>query len=590
MTYFIHFFKNTRFSKTSILLLFLGSLFLVSNTLYAQDNKQFTVVLDAGHGGKDPGKRVKQYGNKYYEEKEVALKIVLAAGKLLGERKDIKVVYTRKNDTFVDLWERGRIANRVDADLFVSVHCNAAASKQAKGAETWVLGVHRNQKNLEVAKSENEVILLEENYEEKYAGYNPNSPESIIGLSLEQEENLDQSLALASYVQEAFDSKLKRVNRGVKQAGFVVLYQSYMPSVLIETGFLTNKIEGKYLYSKKGQKEMSNAIANSIKRYFNEIKLNTADHTFIEEYQEEHQKEIVNNVKEMSSVTYYKVQLSSSKRKVKTAFYNFKGLRNVEAVKVGDYYKYYYGKYLKRSEAELALDKAKKKGYTSAFISSFKEETPTIVPAKKEKVIVPVLEPIETTIIAPSTNQDVLYKVQISSGKRKITPKASNFRGIENIERVPVGKYYKYYSGKYFSRDQALKQLKVVKAKGYTSAFVAKFTKAEFPFLFKQDIVLEKTSESAVKTKESPIYFKVQLASSTKNIGNNPRDFKGLKEISVVPVGNYYKYYLGKTPSYERAQGYLMIAKEKQYSSAYIVAFENDKIISLKTALEKLKK
>lgn len=331
--------------------------FLSGSELYAQQ-KQYTVVLDAGHGGKDPGK----VGYKKYKEKDIALDIVLRVGKILSKEKGVKVIYTRKKDVFVDLWERGRIANKADADLFVSVHCNAHNS-QASGSETWILGLHANSRNFEVAKAENQVILLEDNYEEKYKGYNINSPESVIGLTLEQEENLDKSIFLASTVQENFKGNLHRVDRGVKQAGFVVLHQTYMPSVLIETGFLTNKKEGAYLNSKKGKSEMASAISKAIIKYIDNARLNTV--AVLSDFEPVVETKSGNDV-------YFKIQIASGKTKISTASYNFKGLKGVERVPVAGYYKYYLGNTTNYETAKELLQKAKKKGYTSAFIAAFK--------------------------------------------------------------------------------------------------------------------------------------------------------------------------------------------------------------------------
>ena len=215
-------------------------LFMANSTalLYAQSN--FKVVLDAGHGGKDPGK----HSGKYYE-KDIALKIVLLLGTQLEKKDNIDVIYTRKEDVFVDLLERGDIANNADANLFVSIHCNAH-NTQAYGTETYALGVHANERNFEVAKQENAVIFLEDDYLDKYEGFDPNSPEAVIGLTLMQEEFLDQSLLVASYVQNNFRDHLNRTDRGVKQAGFVVLFQTSMPSILVETGFITNVKEGEF--------------------------------------------------------------------------------------------------------------------------------------------------------------------------------------------------------------------------------------------------------------------------------------------------------------------------------------------------------
>ena len=197
---------------------------------------QFTVVIDPGHGGKDPG----AVSNGYYE-KIIALSTSLKLGKLLQDN-GVNVVYTRKKDVFVNLLERANIANRSDAQLFLSIHCNAHSS-QAYGAETFVLGLHANQRNFEVAKKENSVIFFEEDYVNQYNGFDPNNPESVIGLTLMQEEYLDQSIIAASYIQNGFVNSLNRKNRNVKQAGFIVLKYTYMPSVLVETGFLTNNSE-----------------------------------------------------------------------------------------------------------------------------------------------------------------------------------------------------------------------------------------------------------------------------------------------------------------------------------------------------------
>ena len=212
---------------------------------------KFKVVLDAGHGGTDPGNLGIKGHN--YLEKEIVLNIALEVGKLLQKDKDIEVIYTRKDDTFIELDVRGEIAQKSKANLFISIHCDAFSSPHAYGAGTFVLGLHENDRNFEIAKKENSVILMEDNYKEKYAGFDPNSPESVIGITLMQEEYLDQSLMIASLIQNNFVKDLKRNDRLVKQAGFLVLRNTFMPSVLIETGFLTNKkdcfalVEGLFL-------------------------------------------------------------------------------------------------------------------------------------------------------------------------------------------------------------------------------------------------------------------------------------------------------------------------------------------------------
>lgn len=349
-------------------LLFIG--ILTSYAFISHNNdttKPFIVVLDAGHGGHDSGKYY--HG---YKESQIALKITLKVGAELEKNPDIKVIYTRKTDVFVDLKERGAIANRADADLFVSIHCNAHHS-QAYGAETFVLGLHTNKQNMEVAKKENEVIFLEENYEENYAGYDPNSPESFIGLTLMQEEYLDQSIMLASLVQNNFVNKLKRKDRSVKQAGFIVLHQSYMPSVLIETGFLTNKKEGAYLNSKKGQNEMASSIADAIKSYRKNIALATSDAQNPVITQDEIDEAIESTEERIYDGIIFKVQLAASSKKLDPKPYNFKGLEEISRNEENGLYKYYYGETSDYNKIQLMKTFAREKGYPSSYVVAFKD-------------------------------------------------------------------------------------------------------------------------------------------------------------------------------------------------------------------------
>ncbi len=357
--------EQTKYNhKTKLLTLFICSLFFICTTQFSfAQKKTYTIVLDAGHGGHDPG----NLGNGY-REKNIALKVALEVGKIIGKQKDIKVVFTRKTDVFVELWKRGDIANNIKADLFISIHCDSHTSN-AYGAGTFVLGARGNKANLEISKRENSVILLEKDYKQNYS-YNPNSPESVIGLSLLQEENLDQSLQLASVIQDNLVSKLKRFNRYVKMDNFQVLRETVMPSVLIELGFLTNKKEGRYLNSRSGQLAMSKNIANSIITFVNQLKINTVEEVIVSEVK----KTIVNKPKKnvKKAQAEYKIQIASSRKKIATKSYNFKGLKKVERVKVGKFYKYYYGKTVNYNNIKSLLKRVKKKGYRSAFIAAFK--------------------------------------------------------------------------------------------------------------------------------------------------------------------------------------------------------------------------
>ncbi|GAA4279064.1 N-acetylmuramoyl-L-alanine amidase [Aquimarina mytili] len=349
--------------------IFLTGLFFLISTVttsaFSQEKEKFVVVLDAGHGGHDSGNR----GNGY-KEKEIALNVVLSVGATLEKDPRFKVVYTRKTDEFIELHERGRIANKANADLFVSVHCNSHRS-QAYGTETFVLGLHANDENFNVAKNENSVILLEDNYEANYDGFDPNSPESIIGLTLMQEEYLDQSLTLASFVQNRFKKSLERKSRGVKQAGFVVLHQTYMPSVLIELGFLTNNSEGKYLNSKKGQDDMAKSITTSIVDYKESL-----DAIYFVPKPETPQ-EAGNVTAEMEGDKVYeditfKVQIAAGSTDIELQPFNFNGLDQLSKIKIGDLYKYYFGSTPNYTLIQELKEIAVGKGFDSSFVVAFR--------------------------------------------------------------------------------------------------------------------------------------------------------------------------------------------------------------------------
>ncbi len=349
-------------------------LFLVCIS-YAQNTK-FKVVLDAGHGGKD-------YGATYHGnvEKNIALKTVLKVGDILEKDPNITVVYTRNKDVFVELDDRANIANKSKANIFVSMHCNANKNTGASGNETYVMGITRNASNLEVAKKENSVVTLEDNYEIKYEGFDPNSPESVIGISILQEEYRELSVELAAKVQQAFTKKTSFKNRGVKEAGFLVLRKITMPRVLIEMGFVSNKEEGAFLNSESGQNKLAEAIANSILEYKKEYFIsssNSIDKS--EEKEDEKQKEIIVKKEETKVIStssskdkiVFKVQISASSKNLETTPSNFKGLKNVTKEKGSVIFKYFYEEADSYTEAQKNLVEAKEKGFDSAFIVAFK--------------------------------------------------------------------------------------------------------------------------------------------------------------------------------------------------------------------------
>jgi N-acetylmuramoyl-L-alanine amidase len=356
--------KMNRFTPRFMTKRFNG-VFLVVSLVFFQVNsfsqlsKFKTVVIDAGHGGHDNG-----CSGKGSKEKIIALNIALKLGKLIETgNKDVKVIYTRKTDKFVTLDNRAKIANTKKADLFICVHANANKKSSPSGTETYVLGLHKTKEQKEIAARENAVIELEENSSSKYQKI---TPEKLIARTMQLSAYLNQSISFASQIQKEF-KKIGRKDRGVKQAGFVVLYKTTMPSVLIETGFLTNSADNAFLKKSANQQKMAQAIYNAFKRYkrnrdkiYNEISKNRSD-------RKPSKKTTTTNTSEV----IFKIQLASSTNKIEPKSYNFKGLRNVELKKDGKYYRYYYGETNSYSSIKKSLKTAKTKGYKDAFVMGF---------------------------------------------------------------------------------------------------------------------------------------------------------------------------------------------------------------------------
>lgn len=368
--------------------LFIPFTFLFISFFCFGQSSSFRVTLDAGHGAHD-------FGAVYngHVEKNIALAIVLKVGKILEENPKIDVIYTRKTDVFIDLIERANIANRADAHIFVSIHCNANRNTLADGTETYVMGMTKVASNLEAAKKENSVITLEKDYKEKYEGFNPNSPETMIGMTLMQEEYLDNSISLASKVQDAFQLLGKKIRGGgVKQAPYMVLHKAYMPRVLIETGFISNPKEGAILDSEDGQNDIARAIADAIisykKEYFgngsSDVEIERPSQKLIEKPTKETPIEVTKTVEttvvkksipvqEVPKGILFKVQLSASVKKVAPEPKNFKGLKNITISQSNKLYKYMYGETADYEEAKSLLKEAQSKGYKSAYLIAFKD-------------------------------------------------------------------------------------------------------------------------------------------------------------------------------------------------------------------------
>lgn len=359
----------------------LAILFL-SFSIQAQNGKKFKVVLDPGHGGKDTGTN-----HKKNVEKDIVLAVALEVGKILEKQSDIEVFYTRKTDVFVPVKERSVLANDNNGNVFVSIHCNGVNSEAASGTETYVMGLSKNKSNLDVAKTENSVIMMEDDYKTKYAGFDPSSPESIIGLTLLQEDYIHQSIDLASRVQDGFTNDLKRKNRGVKQGPFWVLHGAFMPSILIELGFVSNTAEGNYLTSSKGQKELARSIAQGIidykAAYYGGSKTlvladsNDKAAAKVDNSRKTTTNETTTNSRKGSSSNtnkvVFKVQIAAGSKVLALKPENFKGLRGVTTMRAGNLSRYYYGETSDYETAKQNQKVAKDKGHSSAFIVAFRE-------------------------------------------------------------------------------------------------------------------------------------------------------------------------------------------------------------------------
>jgi N-acetylmuramoyl-L-alanine amidase len=346
------------------------------------------IVIDPGHGGDDPGAV-----SDGIQEKDIVLDIALKVGKLISDTyPSIKVIYTRKSDVFIPLYERAEIANRNKADLFISIHANYFSKPGIHGTETFVLGLHRTEENLEVAKKENSVILLEKDYSTIYEGFDPNSPESYIMFELVQDEYLDQSIIIASSIQDQFTRYAHLEDRGVKQAGFIVLKRSAMPSVLVETGFITNLSDRKYLLSDTGQANISIAVLKAVSNFINKVEdktgvmlavkpeaddihkhqvnKNTADPVKIQKPPQKQAQAAEKPSGSPETDKQYAVQIAASVKMIDLKPENFKSEKKISFKKIGVYYKFYSGTFGTIREAKFEMDRVKKK-FPGAFIVVF---------------------------------------------------------------------------------------------------------------------------------------------------------------------------------------------------------------------------
>ena len=355
----------------SLLLTFLTQLPVVmgfSSAPYSSDPPPFSirkVVIDAGHGGKDPGCL-----GSHTQEKHIALNIALLLGEEIARvYPEIEVIYTRTEDVFIPLHERARIANREQADLFISIHCNYIGKRnRAEGTETYIMGLHRAKENLDVAKRENSAILHEDDYAEHYDGYDPDSPEGHILLSMYQNAHLEQSIALAHAIETEFSNGSNRHSRGVKQAGFLVLRKTTMPSVLVETGFLSTDNDEEFLSSEHGQKETALSIFKAFTNYKTQIEQGSGIRDVIVSADPQE----ISETPEVETVSDYYVQLLATKEPLTATSALLAGVPNLQTRRDHEYYKYLAGPYTDLPSAVEARSQLQESGFNEAFVVAYR--------------------------------------------------------------------------------------------------------------------------------------------------------------------------------------------------------------------------
>ena len=345
------------------------------------ENKGFTVVIDPGHGGRDPGAL-----GRRGKEKNINLNVALKLGRLIQANcNDVEVIYTRQKDVFVPLDRRAQIANNAKADLFISIHTNSVAKgRTVRGTETYTLGLHRTDDNLEVAKKENAVILIENDYEQRYAGFNPNSAESYIIFEFLQDKNMENSVQLATLIQRQFKSTAKRIDKGVHQAGFLVLRETTMPGVLVELGYISTPDEERYLLTESGTDALALSIYRAFERYKEgkvaspinkpKVKPQPVSGQPKNQSQAKPKKDVESSQpapKKSSDKPVFKIQILTSDKKLASNSKQFKGLSPVSHFQENGIYKYTYGESTDYNKV-LRTKRSIASKFKGAFIIAFK--------------------------------------------------------------------------------------------------------------------------------------------------------------------------------------------------------------------------
>ena len=506
---------------------------------YSQAKKPFTLVIDAGHGGHDSGTTGNNKYKKY--EKDVALKIAIKFGKLVGKyMSDVKVVYTRKTDVFIKLINRPKIANDNNADLFMSIHCNANNNSTINGSETYVLGTHQNENNFNVAKKENSVIYLEDDYSVNYEGFDPNSMSSIVGLTLGQEQYLENSLLLASLVQKNFKKNTElrsRGSNGIKQAGFWVLARNSMPSILVEAGFLSNDKDAKYLMSERGTYEVANALFLGFKEY----------------------KKFWD---EQSGMNYSNPNITKEIAVSEDV---------VDASKVDETVVDETVKSDKVEEASLQLSKREKAMAEVAKAEETAKESP-----KVEEAVVEVANAEEAAKESPKV-EEAVAEVAKAEETAKESPK------VEEVEKPKVKSSTEKIEAKSTVAMMIDPKPSDVKATG-TNATTT--TTAHVKVEEKNVPTPKVETEKVIPKNVDRIEYAIQLLSSKKKISIEDKTFKGLVSISYYKDGATYKYIYNRNSSYDKVLSSQRIVKNKGFKGSFIVSFKNGKRISLSRALK----
>lgn len=408
------------------------------------------IVIDAGHGGKDPG-----CSGSHAKEKVIALDIAKRLGKMLNAyHPEIEVIYTRETDVFIPLNKRIDMANKHQADLFISIHCNYVPHGKARGTETYVMGLHRAEDNLEVAKRENSVILLETDYKKTYQGYDPYSPEGHILLSMVQNAHLEQSISIASKIEDSFGSRTRLKSRGVKQAGFVVLREATMPSILVETGFLSNSIDEAYLKSEVGQKEVASSIVKAITEYKIEIEgqywltstPEIANPTASYEPIASSENSISSSISSSTSTSTYQQKLDQPKAETSTIISN--------------------------SNAQPLAGHNTTKSYSGATIYN----GPGIEVSNSSEHIVGKTQSTGVTTQYQTGQQEIIYRVQIAASvKKPLLGDHKEFNRFSDLEIKLEQGMYKYLTGHYYDLNEALTQREYLLNDGFKGAFVVAY-------------------------------------------------------------------------------------------------------------------